>query len=49
MKLGPVTKFDKKSKTRSKTFRDDLMSGNCDVIVVFLIFEQFGAIWKSFV
>ena len=42
MKLGPVTKRDKRNKTTSKNF-DKLMSANCDVSVVFLISGQFGA------
>ena len=45
MKLGPVTKLDKRNKM-SKKFDDDLMLENCDVIVVFPIYGQFGAIWK---
>ena len=44
MKLGPVTKIEKRNKTTSKRFDDDVMSGNCDVIVVFRIFGQFGAV-----
>ena len=32
MKLGPVTKLDKRNKTTSKKFEDDFMSANCDVI-----------------
>ena len=28
MKLGPVTKSDKRNKTTSKNFGDDVMSGN---------------------
>ena len=46
MKLGPVTKLDKKNKTTSKKFDDDVMSKNCDVIATFSIYGQFGAIWK---
>ena len=45
MKLGPVTKRDKKSKTKSKKFDDDFLSKNCDVIVILPIYGQFGAIW----
>ena len=45
MKLGMVTKTDKKNKTLSKN-DDDVMSANCDVIVIFPIFGQFGAIRK---
>ena len=46
MKLGPVTKLDKRSKSTSKIFDDDVMSANCDAIVIFLIYGKFGAIWK---
>ena len=46
MKLGPVTKLDKRKKTTSKKFGDDLTSVNCDVIVIFPIYGQFGAIRK---
>ena len=42
MKLGPVTKRDKRNKTTSKNF-DEVMSANCDVSVVFPISGQFGA------
>ena len=37
MKLGPVTKFDKRNKTTSKNFEDD---------VIFLIYGQFRMIRK---
>ena len=46
IKLGPVTKIDKKNKAISKTFDDDVISVNCDVIVIFRIYGQFGAIRK---
>ena len=46
MKLGPVTKFNKKNKTTSKNFGDNVMLANYDVIVIFPIYGQFGAIWK---
>ena len=46
MKLGPVTKLDKINKTLSKKFDDDVMSENCDIIIISLIYGQFGAIWK---
>ena len=46
MKLGPVTKLDKRNKTTSKTFDHYVMPENCDVIVIFSINGQFGAIWK---
>ena len=37
MKLGPVAKLDKKTKTVTKKFEDSVMSENCEVIVIFLI------------
>ena len=46
MKLGPVTKLDKRNKKISKRFDDDIMSTNCDVNVIFPIYDQFGAIPK---
>ena len=46
MKLGPVTELDKRNKTRSKNFDDDIMSANCEVIVIFPIYGQFRAIRK---
>ena len=46
MKLGPVTKLYKSNKTTSELIDDDIMLENCDVIVVFWICGQFGAIWK---
>ena len=45
MKLGPVTKVDKRNKTTSKKFDDDVLSENCDVIVIFQTFGIFGAVW----
>ena len=45
MKLGLVTKNGKKNKKRQKN-DDDVMSENCDAIAIFLIYGQFGAIWK---
>ena len=32
MKLGPVTKFDKRKTPTSKKFDDEILSGNCNVI-----------------
>ena len=37
MKLGPVTKIDKRNKTTSKNIDYDLVSVNCDVIAIFAI------------
>ena len=46
MKVGPVTKLDKRNKTTLKKFDDDVMSENCDIIVIFFLFlanlEQSG-------
>ena len=44
MKLGPVTKLDKRNKTMSRKFNDDVMLENCDVIDTFPIYVQFRAI-----
>ena len=44
MKLGPVTKLDKRNKTTPKNFDVDVISENCDVIVTFRIFDQSGAV-----
>ena len=46
MKLRSLTKLDKRKKITSKIFDGDLMSVNFDVIVIFRIFGQFGAIRK---
>ena len=46
MKLGTVSKPDKRNKMMSKRFYDDFMSGNCGIIVIFLIYVQFRAIRK---
>ena len=46
MKLGPVTKRDKKNKTTSKEFDDYVISVNYEVIVIFLNYGQFGATQK---
>ena len=47
MKLGPVTKLDKRNETMLKKLELDVVSENCDVIVIFLIYVQFGATWKT--
>ena len=41
MKLGPVTKLDKRNTVRSKKIDE-----SCNVIVIFPIYSQFGAIPK---
>ena len=46
MKLRAVTKFDKKNTATLKEFDNDVMTTNCDVIVIFSIYGQFGAIQR---
>ena len=46
MKFGPVTKLDKRNKKMSKKIHDDAMSETSDVIDIFPIYGQFGAIRK---
>ena len=41
--IGPVTKIDKRIKTASQKFDDEVMSGNSDVIAIF----QFMVNWKQ--
>ena len=45
-KLGPATKLSKRKKTTSKKLEDEVISANCNVIVIFPIYGKFGAIWK---
>ena len=47
MSLGAVTKLDKRNKTTSKIFEDAVMSKIFEVIAIFPIYGQFGAIRKS--
>ena len=42
MKL--LTKLDKRNMTMSKSGDNDVMLANCDVIIIFPIYGQFGAI-----
>ena len=46
MKFGAVTKLVKRNKKPSKRFDDGVMLANCDVIVIFPIYGQFGATRK---
>ena len=46
MKFGPATKFNKRNKTMSKNFDNDIMLANCEVIAIFPIYGQFRAIQK---
>ena len=46
MKLGPVTKLDKRNKTMLKKFDGDVISASYEVTVTFPIYGQFGTIWK---
>ena len=43
MKLGPITKLDKRNLSTFKKFDDDFMWVCCDVTLPFLIYDQFGA------
>ena len=47
MKLGPVTKFDKKNTKPSKEFDDDFIPTNYDVILIFLVNAWFKKIQTS--
>ena len=46
MKLGPVTKLDKRNKITSKKIDSNVMSASSDVIVIFPNYDQFGPTWK---
>ena len=46
MKLGPVTKLDKRNKIMPEKFDDNVMSENFGVITIFPIDGQFRAIQK---
>ena len=46
MKLGAVTKLDKRNTVTSKKCDNDAMSANCDIIAIFPIYCQFGEIKK---
>ena len=46
MKLGPVSKLDKKNTETSKKIDDDVLSVNDDVIVFVRIYGRFAAIRK---
>ena len=46
IKFGPVTRLDKRNKTKSKKFDDGVMSENCGAIAIVPIYGQFGAIRK---
>ena len=46
MKFGTVPQIDKRKKTTSKKLDHDVKSGNYDVIVIFRIFGQFGAVQR---
>ena len=49
MKRWSITKLDKKNNVEitSNKFDDDVISENYNVIDIFSIYGQFGAIWKS--
>ena len=39
MKLGKVTKLNKRNKTASKKFDNNVIAENCDVIAIFPIYR----------
>ena len=45
-KLGTVNKPDKRNMATSKKFDCDVMYLNSDIIVIFSIYGQLGAVWK---
>ena len=47
MKLGPVTKLDKRNKATSKKVDAGVISEDYDVIAIFPTYHQFGAIRKA--
>ena len=47
MKLGPVTKLDKRNKITLRKYDDDVVLINCGVIVILPIYGQFDSIRKS--
>ena len=47
MKFESITKLHKRIKTTSKKIDDDVVSTNNDAKVIFLIYDQFGAISKA--
>ena len=44
--IGLVTKRDKRNTTISKKFDDNLILASCDFILIFSIYDKFGAIRK---
>ena len=46
MTRGIVTKLDKRNTATSRKLDDNVRSANCDFIVIFPNYGQFGAIWK---
>ena len=46
MKLGQVTKLDKRNTSTSKNVDNNVMLATCDLIVIFLTYNRFGAIGK---
>ena len=42
MKFGPATQLDRRNKATSTKLGNNVMLANCDVIVIFLIYDQFG-------
>ena len=47
MKLGPISKLDKKHTTTLKQIGDGVMSTNCDIIVFFPTYGQMEAKFQT--
>ena len=47
MKLGQVTKLDKRNRATSKMFDDDFMPINCDPFFISPVYGQFVKIWRQ--
>ena len=47
MKFGPKTKLEKRHIRTLKEFEGDVLLGNCNVIVIFPIYDQFGVMQKT--
>ena len=47
MKFGPVTNLDKINKATSNKSDDGTILVSCDVFVIFPIYRQLGAVWKT--
>ena len=46
MKIGKISTPDKRNTATSKKLEDDFMLANCNAIIIFLIYDEFGATGK---